>query len=87
MSMKKSNPKQETEATIRTIHRVISRQYSAEKNNPHLPSGLRDEESFAALCRCEGIAEALYCKWSATFRKRKRSASRMIQNMKPIRMR
>jgi transposase len=30
-------------------------------------AGLRGEESIAAPCRSEGIAESLYCKWSKEF--------------------
>lgn len=30
-------------------------------------AGLSGEESISALCRREGIAEALYCKWSKDF--------------------
>ena len=30
-------------------------------------AGLRGEESIAALCRWEGIAESLYYKWSKEF--------------------
>lgn len=29
--------------------------------------GLRGEDSIAALCRREGIAESLYCSWSKEF--------------------
>jgi len=32
-----------------------------------LVSGLRGEESIAALCRHEGIAEGLYYSWSKKF--------------------
>jgi len=67
MSIKKSNPKQEAEATIRTIRRATRRHYSAEEKIRIVLTGLRGEESIAALCRREGIAEALYYKWSKDF--------------------
>ena len=44
-----------------------SYQYSAEEKIRIVLAGLRNEESIAALCRREGIAESLYYKWSKEF--------------------
>ena len=37
------------------------------RKTSHVLEGLRGEESIAALCRREGIAESLYCSWSKEF--------------------
>ena len=41
--------------------------YTAEEKIRIVVSGLRGEESIAALCRREGIAEGLYYSWSKEF--------------------
>ena len=43
------------------------KQYTAEEKIRIVVSGLRGEESIAALCRREGIAEGLYYSWSKEF--------------------
>ena len=43
------------------------KQYTAEEQIRIEVSGLRGEESIAALCRREGIAEGLYYSWSKEF--------------------
>ena len=40
---------------------------TAEDEDPDRGTGLRGEESIAALCRREGIAEGLYYSWSKEF--------------------
>lgn len=55
------------EDTIRTIRRKTRRQYSAEEKIRIVLEGLRGEETVAALCRREGIAQSLYYKWSKEF--------------------
>ena len=45
---------------IRDIRRKIRKRYSAEENIRIVLSGLRGEESIAALCRHEAISEGLY---------------------------
>jgi transposase len=66
--------KQKTEATkpsaekvIKDIRRVTRKQYGAEDKIRIVLDGLRGEESVAALCRREGIAESLYYNWSKEF--------------------
>jgi len=51
--MSKSNP---AERAVRDIRRKTRKQYSAEEKIRIVVSGLRGEESIAALCRHEGIA-------------------------------
>ena len=66
--------KQKTEATkpsaekvIKDIRRITRKQYGAEEKIRIVLDGLRGEESIAALCRREGIAESLYYNWSKEF--------------------
>ena len=49
------------------IRRKTRKQYTAEEKIRIVVSGLRGEESIAALCRREGIAEGLYYSWSKEF--------------------
>ena len=55
------------ERTVQDIRRKTRKQYSAEEKIRIVVSGLRGEESIAALCRHEGIAEGLYYSWSKEF--------------------
>ena len=59
--------KASAEETVRTIRRKTRRQYNAEEKIRIVLEGLRGEESIAALCRREGIAQSLYYKWSKEF--------------------
>ena len=63
-SMSKNDP---AERTVRDIRRKTRKQYTAEEKIRIVVSGLRGEESIAALCRREGIAESLYYSWSKEF--------------------
>ena len=53
--------------TVRDIRRKTRKQYSAEEKIRIVLSGVRGEDSFAELCRREGIAESLYYSWSKEF--------------------
>jgi transposase len=55
------------EKAVRDIRRKTRKQYSSEEKIRIVVSGLRGEESIAALCRREGIAESLYYSWSKEF--------------------
>ena len=55
------------EKTIKTIRRKTQRRYSAEEKIRIVLEGLRGEDTIAALCRREGIAQSLYYKWSKDF--------------------
>jgi len=56
-----------SERVIKDIRRVTRKQYGAEEKIRIVLDGLRGEESIAALCRREGIAESLYYNWSKEF--------------------
>ena len=59
--------KTSAEQSVRDIRRKTRKQYSAEEKIRIVLEGLRGEESIAALCRREGIAESLYHSWSKEF--------------------
>ena len=52
---------------VRGIKRKTRKHYSAEEKIRIVLAGLRGEESIAALCCREGIAESLYYSWSKEF--------------------
>jgi transposase len=60
-------PKVHAERVVRDIRRATRKQHSAEDKIRIVLEGLRGEESIAALCRREGIAESLYYSWSKEF--------------------
>ena len=62
--MSKEDP---VKKTVRDIRRKTHRHRSSEEKIRVVLSGLRGEESIAALCRREGIAESLYYSWSKGF--------------------
>ena len=59
--------KPSAEKVLKDIRRVTRKQYGAEEKIRIVLDGLRGEESIAALCRREGIAESLYYNWSKEF--------------------
>jgi len=63
-SMSKKDP---AEKVVRDIRRKTRRKHSTEEKIRIVLEGLRGEESIAALCRREGIAESLYYSWSKEF--------------------
>jgi transposase len=76
MSQKSSAPaareptaaaKPPAERVVRDIRRATRKHHSAEDKIRIVLEGLRGEESIAALCRREGIAESLYYAWSKEF--------------------
>ena len=67
MRQKMEATKPSAEKVIRDIRRVTRKQYGAEEKIRIVLDGLRGEESIAALCRREGIAESLYYNWSKEF--------------------
>jgi transposase len=62
--MTKTDP---AEKMVRDIRRKTRKRHSSEEKIRIVLSGLRGEESIAALCRHEGIAESLYYSWSKEF--------------------
>jgi transposase len=75
MSQKSSAPtsqdapprKTPAERMVRDIRRATRKHHSAEDKIRIVLDGLRGEDSIAALCRREGIAERLYYSWSKEF--------------------
>ena len=76
MSQKSSAPtarpydvsaKPSVEQAVRDIRRATRKHHSAEDKIRIVLEGLRGEDSIAALCRREGIAESLYYAWSKDF--------------------
>jgi transposase len=55
------------EQRVRDIRRATRKHHSAEDKIRIVLEGLRGEDSIAALCRREGIAESLYYAWSKEF--------------------
>ena len=56
-----------SEKVIKDIKRKTRRLFSPEEKIAIVIEGLRGEESIAAICRREGIAAALYYRWSKDF--------------------
>ena len=67
MRQKSGTGKAPAEQVIKDIRRATRKQYSAKEKIRIVLEGLRGEESIAALCRREGIAESLYYTWSKEF--------------------
>jgi transposase len=64
----KSGPQQPAaEQVIKDIRRATRKHHSAEDNIRIVLDGLRGEDSIAAICRREGIAEGLSYSWSKEF--------------------
>ena len=67
MRQKAGTEKASAEQVVKDIRRATRKQYGAEEKIRIVLEGLRGEESIAALCRREGIAESLYYSWSKEF--------------------
>ena len=67
MRQKSVNAKVAAERSVRDIRRRTRKHRSAEEKIRIVLAGLRGEESIAALCRREGIAESQYYSWSKEF--------------------
>jgi transposase len=67
MRQKSGTSKNAADKLVRGIRRKTRKHYSAEEKIRTVLAGLRGEESIAALCRREGIAESLYYSWSKEF--------------------
>ena len=67
MRRKSGMQKEPAQKVVKDIRRATRKQYSAEEKIRIVLEGLRGEESIAALCRREGIAESLYYNWSKEF--------------------
>jgi transposase len=67
MRQKSMSKKDPADKLVRDIRRKTRRKHSTEEKIRIVLEGLRGEESIAALCRREGIAESLYYSWSKEF--------------------
>ena len=67
MSQKASGPRSPSERLVKDIRRATRKHHAAEDKIRVVLDGLRGEDSIAALCRREGIAESIYCSWSKEF--------------------
>ena len=67
MRQKSGPQKPAAEQVIKNIRRATRKHHSAEDKIRIVLEGLRGEDSIAALCRREGIAESLYYSWSKEF--------------------
>ena len=67
MRQKAGTQKASAEQVAKDIRRATRKQYGAEEKIRIVLEGPRGEESIAALCRREGIAESLYYNWSKEF--------------------
>ncbi len=67
MRSKHKNSKASAERVVKDIRRATRKQYSAEEKIRIVLEGLRGDESIAELCRCEGIPQGVYYKWSKEF--------------------
>ena len=64
MAKRPGTSKDAADKLVRGIKRKTREHYSAEEKIRVVLAGLRGEESIAALCRREGIAESLNYSWS-----------------------
>ena len=67
MNKKSGTSKDAADKLVKGIKRKTRKHYSAEEKIRIVLTGLRGEESIAALCRREGISESLYYTWSKEF--------------------
>jgi transposase len=67
MRQKAGPQKAPAEQVVKDIRRATRKHHGAEEKIRIVLEGLRGEESIAALCRREGIAESLYYSWSKEF--------------------
>ena len=56
-----------SEAIIKDVKRRTKRQFNPEEKIAIVLEGMSGEESVAALCRREGIAQSVYYSWSKAF--------------------
>ena len=67
MRQKSGPQKPAAEQVIKDIRCATRKHQSAEDKIRAVLDGLRGEDSIAAICRREGIAESLYYSWSKEF--------------------
>jgi len=62
-----TNKKRNTQSVIKEIKRQTRRKFSSEEKIRIVLEGLKGEEAISAIFRREGIAPALYYRWSKDF--------------------
>lgn len=67
MKAKETNETKHAEVIIKDIRRRTKRKFSSEEKIRIVISGLRGDDSINTICRKEGIAPALYYRWSKDF--------------------
>lgn len=67
MKTKETNETKHAEVIIKDIRRRTKRKFSSEEKIRIVISGLRGDDSINTICRKEGIAPALYYRWSKDF--------------------
>ena len=67
MSQKSGARTTPSEQLVKDIRRATRKHHSSEDKIRIVLEGLRGEDSIAAICRREGIAESLYYSWSKEF--------------------
>ena len=67
MRQKPGTQQSHGEKVVKDIRRATRKHHSAEEKIRIVLEGLRGEDSIAAICRREGIAESLYYSWSKEF--------------------
>jgi transposase len=60
-------PKKSAEAVVKEIKRQARRKFSSEEKIRIILEGIKGEASISEICRVEGIAPALYYRWSKDF--------------------
>ena len=56
-----------SESVVKEVKRRTRRKFNSEEKIRIILEGLKGEDSISAICRREGIAPSLYCKWSKVF--------------------
>ena len=64
---KPGRPRKNAESIVKDIKRQTRRKFSSEDKIRIVIEGLKGEEAIATICRREGIAPALYYRWSKDF--------------------
>jgi len=59
--------RRDPESVVREIKRKTRRKFNSEEKIRIILEGLKGEDSIAEICRREGIAPAVYYKWSKAF--------------------
>lgn len=83
MRQKSGTGKAPAEQVIKDIRRATRKQYTAKEKIRIVLDGLRGEESIAALCRREGIAESLYYNSSKEFLEAGKSGLPATRRVRP----